>query len=193
VRLQDNARSREFRLTTIRSVCCSPLRTASLTQSGWEFADANTRFRWRLMLSRLLTGTLLGMSEPHPRNRHATPNPTFSTPMNSPTSVGYRVRLAGRPESGAWCLAPGHHRIGRSADCLVRIDERSVSRRHAEIEVLIDGGLVLRDLGSTNGCWLGERRVSSLAVNGEFDLRVGAVLLEFDPLDAAAALQSRQP
>ncbi len=106
---------------------------------------------------------------------------------------GYRVRLAGRPESGAWCLEPGRHCIGRGADCAIRIDEPTVSRRHAELEVLIDGGLVLRDLGSTNGCWLGERRVSSLARDGEFDLRVGAVLLEFDPLNAAAAPQSRQP
>jgi pSer/pThr/pTyr-binding forkhead associated (FHA) protein len=93
-------------------------------------------------------------------------------------SWGYRVRIAGAAE--CWFLRPGCHCIGRSRACSVQVDDRTVSRRHVEVEILAEGGVVLRDLDSTNGSWLDDRRIHRAAVAGDFDLRIGAVDLEFD-------------
>lgn len=78
--------------------------------------------------------------------------------------------------------------VGRSADCAVVIDEPDVSRRHAEIS-LIPGGLLVTDLGSAGGTWIGDRQVSAEVVRPGGRVRVGARLeLEFagsGPADAA--------
>lgn len=104
----------------------------------------------------------------------------------SPIGVhGYRVRIAGTLEG--WVLAPGGHCIGRSRDCAVCVDHTTVSRRHVEVEILAEGGVIVRDLGSTNGSWLGKRRIQHVALVGDFDLRVGAIELEFDPLPLVAS------
>lgn len=59
--------------------------------------------------------------------------------------------------------------IGRSRDCDVVLDDRNVSRRHAEIRQGPDGSWTVRDLGSTNGVRVNGRRVGG---DGE-DLRPG--------------------
>ena len=46
--------------------------------------------------------------------------------------------------------------IGRDPDCVVHLESRKVSKKHAQIEVLDDGARVL-DLHSTNGTRVGER------------------------------------
>ncbi len=53
-------------------------------------------------------------------------------------------------------LLVGRTEGGVGAD--VELDDDSVSRRHAEF-VVSDGAWLLRDLGSTNGTWVGEWRL----------------------------------
>lgn len=97
---------------------------------------------------------------------------------DSPASDGgYRVRHPARPDL-QWTLAAGRYRIGRAQDAELRLSHPTVSRWHAEIEVL-ESGVVVTDLGSTNGVWLGNRRIRRIANAGDFDLRVGALSLEF--------------
>jgi hypothetical protein len=48
---------------------------------------------------------------------------------------------------------PGQYLIGRSEDVDLRLDDISVSRRHALIS-FVDGGWILTDLGSRNGTWI---------------------------------------
>lgn len=95
---------------------------------------------------------------------------------------GYRVRLAHRPDADSWQLEPGRHLVGRASECRICIDDCTVSRQHVEIEVFRSGGLMLRDLGSTNGCLINGKHFECMALSGYFDLRVGGVLLEFDPI-----------
>ena len=50
--------------------------------------------------------------------------------------------------------------LGREADCDMVLDDPRVSRHHAQLEVLDDGRVVLRDLESANGTFVNEERIS---------------------------------
>jgi DNA-binding winged helix-turn-helix (wHTH) protein len=76
-------------------------------------------------------------------------------------------------------LSPGEHVIGRDPDAAVRIDAATVSRCHARI-VVAEGAALLEDLGSKNGTFLGEERVTAPAALTDGDLiRIGSLLLNF--------------
>jgi DNA-binding winged helix-turn-helix (wHTH) protein len=57
-------------------------------------------------------------------------------------------------------LASGENVIGRSADGLISLPSTKVSRRHARI-VVANGRVILEDLGSRHGTYLGDRRIES--------------------------------
>jgi predicted Zn finger-like uncharacterized protein len=54
----------------------------------------------------------------------------------------------------------------------VEIDDAKVSRLHCAIEVTNDS-VLLRDLRSTNGTFLGERRIQSIRVDQSAEFRIG--------------------
>jgi len=73
-------------------------------------------------------------------------------------SRGLRVRVEG-----------GRARIGTAEGSTLRLSDRAVSRIHCELDVQSDV-VTLRDLGSTNGTFVGDLRVR------DADLRVGAAI-----------------
>jgi pSer/pThr/pTyr-binding forkhead associated (FHA) protein len=60
--------------------------------------------------------------------------------------------------------------VGRHPDCDALLDSPRVSRWHCCM-TQVDGGVWVRDLGSTNGTWIGGRRITSGL------LRIGDALL----------------
>lgn len=70
------------------------------------------------------------------------------------------------PRPSRFPLAPGKFIVGRSSGCDLVLPHESVSRRHAEIQVSADGVAVV-DLGSRNGTYIDDERVSTA------DLSVG--------------------
>ncbi|CAG0974699.1 ABC transporter ATP-binding/permease protein [Phycisphaerales bacterium] len=62
--------------------------------------------------------------------------------------------------------------IGRQTDCQIRIPSGSVSRHHCEIAVT-DGGLSVRDLGSSNGTFVNKRRVTQTDLSAGDLIAVG--------------------
>jgi hypothetical protein len=85
--------------------------------------------------------------------------------FRNPNAVGDQgpataaVTRAIRRHRGRYLVVEGYGRvplthtpfvIGRGRDCDLAIPDLSISRRHAEIDSLPDGRLVLRDLGSRN-------------------------------------------
>ncbi len=72
-------------------------------------------------------------------------------------------------------------RIGRSAVNDLRIEEPSVSGVHCELRST-DEGLILRDLGSTNGTWAGDLRVVEAQVTPGASFRAGNVSVRYEGL-----------
>jgi pSer/pThr/pTyr-binding forkhead associated (FHA) protein len=52
----------------------------------------------------------------------------------------------------------GSTTVGRADECSLRIDEPGMSRMHARL-LPVDDGVLIEDLGSTNGCFLNGKRV----------------------------------
>ena len=57
-------------------------------------------------------------------------------------------------------LGRGHHVVGRGSNCAVVVDDPNLSRQHLLIDV--DDDVVIEDTGSTNGTWVGGRRLARL-------------------------------
>lgn len=79
----------------------------------------------------------------------------------------------------------GVYLIGReNAD--IPLDDEKVSRKHAEVGLYGPGAYVLRDLASTNGTFVNDRRVSDKIGLRHWDLiRVGDTLIRFAQIDNA--------
>jgi Protein of unknown function (DUF3662)/FHA domain len=69
--------------------------------------------------------------------------------------------------------------LGRSRECDIVLDDRSVSRRHAEL-VRHGDGFLLRDLDSTNGSSVNGKRIKEAAVEPGDDILLGTVALTFE-------------
>ncbi|MBI4612084.1 MAG: FHA domain-containing protein [Planctomycetes bacterium] len=71
--------------------------------------------------------------------------------------------------------------MGRGAECDVLIDNLGVSRQHAEI-VKLGHFYVARDLGSSNGTFVGERRISQYNLNDGDRIVIGKHTITFENL-----------
>ena len=89
--------------------------------------------------------------------------------------------LAPAPATPGGLLATAEHgtgelTLGRSPRSQIVLTDDTVSRRHALLRRREDRGYVV-DLGSSNGTWLGERRVYDAGVRPGDELRLGQVRL----------------
>jgi DNA-binding winged helix-turn-helix (wHTH) protein len=99
-----------------------------------------------------------------------------------------RFRLEGKDRS--YALGAGDHIIGRDPGSAIWLNDTSVSRRHARIRIAADGrAAVLEDLESTNGTFVGRRRVEDATPLADGNtIAVGSVELTFrDAGDVLAA------
>jgi diguanylate cyclase (GGDEF)-like protein len=115
--------------------------------------------------------------------RHDTPNTIVLPDVPRPDRATLTV-LAG-PDGGAtFSMTETEITIGRSAHADVPINEASVSRHHAKIAVESEGRYVLEDLGSTNGTFVGGRRVRRASLRPGDRIQLGrATVLRFSIVD----------
>ncbi|NUO51113.1 MAG: sigma 54-dependent Fis family transcriptional regulator, partial [Polyangiaceae bacterium] len=95
-------------------------------------------------------------------------------------ALGAVVRVEGaHAEPKELALSRGTYIVGSGEDCALRIDDRTVSRRHVELSACAEG-VRIRDLGSRNGTfYLGQRIDDFTAVFGA-RLTLGNVTLSID-------------
>ena len=67
--------------------------------------------------------------------------------------------------------------VGRERTAGLWLDDRSVSRQHAQLEPAADG-IRVRDLGSGNGVWMGAERISDRQIAPGQQFRIGATVFE---------------
>ena len=79
--------------------------------------------------------------------------------------------------------------IGRAADNGVILRDGRASRHHARIDSR-RGSLVLSDLGSTNGSFVNDHRVESIALGEGDRIRVGTTTLLIEAIAASTATSS---
>jgi DNA-binding NtrC family response regulator len=75
--------------------------------------------------------------------------------FRSMEASAWRLRIVGKRGTQSYVVADGEHVIGRSGDAGIRVDEDSVSRRHAQLS--IGERVMLTDLGSLNGTRVRDR------------------------------------
>lgn len=71
----------------------------------------------------------------------------------------------------SWAFADPF-RIGRGAQCEIRVDSGLVSREHAEV-TFEQGRWVVRDLGSSNGLYVSGVRTEVVPLEGEVEVQLG--------------------
>jgi HD-GYP domain-containing protein (c-di-GMP phosphodiesterase class II) len=82
----------------------------------------------------------------------------------------------------------GSMTIGRNPDSTLYLEDPQVSRRHAFIEQTSNGA-ILRDLGSGNGTYIGDRRILECRLSPGDVIRIGAIDLRFESLESASSVR----
>ncbi len=108
-----------------------------------------------------------------------------SPPPDLPRHAVTADVLAG-PESGrSLVMLPGRYRVGRSTDCDLSIDDRSVSRHHADVEYTADGVVTIHPMPDTaNGVTVNDDHIDDATpVNGDDVVGLGGTRLGFRPFE----------
>jgi transcriptional regulator with GAF, ATPase, and Fis domain len=71
--------------------------------------------------------------------------------------------------------------VGRSVICDLQLTDKAVSGTHFEV-VASEKGVILRDLGSTNGTYAGDLRIQEVWVKPGTVIRVGQSRIQFEPV-----------
>ena len=109
-------------------------------------------------------------------DRTINPAEVSAETLELPSDLKYSVAvLQGRASGEIFPITKARMILGR-ADCDIVLDDPECSREHAAIEVL-GSRVVLRDLGSTNGTFLGGKRIEQGELENHTEFRVGEHVL----------------
>jgi transcriptional regulator with GAF, ATPase, and Fis domain len=109
----------------------------------------------------------------------------LATPLHGIRTLAVDLVAIEGPSRGARARVEGLAKVGSAEGCTLRLADRSVSRLHLELEVQA-GSIAVRDLGSTNGTWIGDVRVRDADVSPGCVLRCGASAVRIEALDEPA-------
>jgi DNA-binding NtrC family response regulator len=105
---------------------------------------------------------------------------TVSAAAPSPRAHAFVLSAVSGPDAGKTFAVDvsrdGRVLLGQSPICTVRLDDPTVSRRHAALDV-VNGALRLTDLGSTNGTFVNGVRAYDVALAGGETITLGAHVL----------------
>ena len=102
------------------------------------------------------------------------------------------IRCISGPEAGAsWTMERDVIHIGSNKTADIVLTDPTVSRRHAEIRRGRDG-VILRDLGSMNGTFVGQVRAKEVYLGADTLFRVGRTEMSFTPADEVIDVEPSQ-
>ncbi|MCK5801090.1 MAG: FHA domain-containing protein, partial [Deltaproteobacteria bacterium] len=95
-----------------------------------------------------------------------------------------RLKVVEGPSRGVeYVITRPRVRVGSSSESELRLDDPSVSRHHLELRAT-EKGLALRDLGSTNGTFVGGIRIERALIVEPVTLRLGDSVIAVIPEEA---------
>jgi S1-C subfamily serine protease len=85
-----------------------------------------------------------------------------------------RIEITSGPDAGrSETIAGDGFTLGREGGVNLVLRDPKSSRRHASFSVMADGGVELRDLGSSNGTFVNGRQVQTATLRGGEEIRIG--------------------
>ncbi len=128
-------------------------------QATWFGSTTNVAVR-RVSKSRSREG------RGHQQQQAAAYRPVNLVVLEPPTDAGRHFEVMGEMT------------IGRAAGCQVTLEDTFISQLHARVSPA-DNGIVIEDLGSTNGTYLNRQRVTAPVLGGPGDLlQLGGIVME---------------
>jgi hypothetical protein len=104
----------------------------------------------------------------------AQPHGRSSSPVAGPMEHGQPRLEVG---ATAYPLVRAVTRLGRGSDSDIRIEDPGASRHHCEI--VLGAPVLVRDLNSTNGTYVGGKRVSQVEITDGTTIMIGSTQLVF--------------
>ena len=103
-----------------------------------------------------------------------------------------QLRISGPDANEQWLdLAGDDFILGRDPGVSIPLQDRKVSRKHAQIGLYGPGAFVLRDLASTNGTFLNGKRVGEKRELKHWDaIRIGDTLLRLTVIEDSIPLST---
>jgi len=111
--------------------------------------------------------------------RDTVPLGAIEIDTGAPQTTNFQLLTIEGVPPGAIYAVEGTSRIGRSDESDIVLNDPSVSRTHAVVEI-VAGRAMLRDLESTNGTFLNGRRIRSEALRDGDELKLGNTRLRFE-------------
>ena len=102
-----------------------------------------------------------------------------TTPIGS--AVGWLVPLDG-PQTGELFQLKGRCVVGKAPDCDVCLNDPSISGRHAEF-IAGRTGFRVNDLGSTNGTYVNDKKITSHDLVDNDNVRLGRTNFKFKSMN----------
>ncbi len=157
----------------------------ALTASSFEALSESLQPMLRLIRQVSIKG------KPEPADIYLLPSPgPMLTEMRSqpaPSKTGQRLLLRYAEQLFTLDAASAGCLLGRDADCLVKVEHRLVSRRHASIEY--KGGRFFLNDHSTNGTYIQEGGPPALVLREIYQLKgKGVISLGAEPANNTGAL-----
>ncbi len=111
--------------------------------------------------------------------------PWGPTPPSPPVLAERELAVVNGLDAGRrFPIAPSTMMIGRASGSEILLHDRTISRRHARLDVTPTGQATICDLGSQNGTWVdGEPAVEPLPVTEGALVEVGSLQVEIRPMD----------
>lgn len=105
----------------------------------------------------------------------------------------YLIVLAGSNVGAVFRLSEKEASLGRGRKCEIALGDTNISRYHAKLTMVGDDEVLLQDLQSTNGTFVGDQKVTSIVLHdGDRFQLGGTTLLKFSVSDEVEETFQRQ-